>query len=152
MSKAYLAYGSNMSVEQMKIRCPRARIIGTGMLQDWRLLFKGDHITTSFATIEEWQGYCVPFVLWDITRRHEVSLDLYEGYPRSYQKKYVDVEIDGQKYNALVYVKNESLPTNPPITHYYAVLYEAYEKFGFDLKILKEALEFSEQRQRFEPL
>ena len=150
MGKAYLAYGSNMDVEQMKSRCPRAKIIGTGMLQDWRLMFKGVHITKSFATIEEWQGWQVPFVLWDITRRHEMHLDLYEGFPKSYQKKYVDVEVDGQKYNAMIYVKDEGLPVNPPITHYAAVLWDAYEHFGFDLQILKDALKFSEQRQIYE--
>ena len=70
--RVYIAYGSNMDVEQMAIRCPRARIIGTGILENWRLMFNGEHITTSYATIEEWQGYKVPFVLWYITRRHEM--------------------------------------------------------------------------------
>lgn len=149
MGKAYLAYGSNMSVEQMAYRCPRARIIGTGILENWRLMFKGDHITTSFATIEQWQGYKVPFVLWDITRRHEMKLDIYEGYPKHYQKKYVDVEVDGKKYNAMIYVKDENLPTNPAIIHYTAVLAEAYEHFGFDLKILEEAERFSDARRMY---
>ena len=149
MGKAYLAYGSNMDVEQMAIRCPRARIIGTGILENWRLMFKGEHIPTSYATIEEWQGYKVPFVLWDITRRHEMRLDLYEGYPDFYQKKYVDVEVGEQKYNALIYVKDSSIPTNPAIQHYTAVLWRAYNKFGFDLKILEEAVKFSSAREQF---
>ena len=31
-----------------------------------------------------------------------------------------------------------------PTSHYYRVLHDAYEKFGFDLKILEEAIEFSD--------
>ena len=146
MGQAYLAYGSNMSVEQMAYRCPRARIIGTGILENWRLMFKGPGpLLGTYATIEEWQGYKVPFVLWDITRRHEMKLDLCEGYPKHYQKKYVDVEVDGKKYNALVYVKDENLPVNISSDHYIAVLEEAYKKFGFDLKILQAAVDLSDR-------
>ena len=35
--KYYAAYGSNLSVEQMEVRTPDAVIVGTGILNDWRL-------------------------------------------------------------------------------------------------------------------
>ena len=35
MSKYYIAYGSNLSREQMRLRTPEARIIGTGILHGW---------------------------------------------------------------------------------------------------------------------
>ena len=41
MSKYYLAYGSNLSVAQMAQRCPDAVYVGTAVLTDYRLLFKG---------------------------------------------------------------------------------------------------------------
>ena len=37
----YIAYGSNLNVRQMRMRCPSARIIGTSVLKDYELLFKG---------------------------------------------------------------------------------------------------------------
>ncbi len=149
MKDAYLAYGSNMSTENMAIRCPNAKIIGTGVLKDWRLMFKGDTpFVTTYATIEEWEGYSVPFVLWEITKRHERQLDLYEGYPKHYQKKYIEVEMDGEKYNAMIYVKDDSLPVNIASDHYIAVLWQAYEKFGFDLEILRQAQALSDARQQ----
>ena len=37
----YIAYGSNLNVGQMRMRCPSARIIGTSVLKDYELLFKG---------------------------------------------------------------------------------------------------------------
>ena len=35
----YIAYGSNMSENQMAFRCPGARLIGTGYLPNHRLEF-----------------------------------------------------------------------------------------------------------------
>ena len=34
----YIAYGSNLSVEQMAIRCPDAKIAGMAALKDWKLV------------------------------------------------------------------------------------------------------------------
>ena len=45
MSKRlYVAYGSNLNVEQMRLRCPSARIIGTAEINNYELLFKGSLI------------------------------------------------------------------------------------------------------------
>ena len=37
----YLAYGSNLNMEQMHYRCPGAVPLGTAELEGYRLLFKG---------------------------------------------------------------------------------------------------------------
>ena len=37
--KLYIAYGSNLSVEQMAVRCPDAEIMGKAVLKDWTLRF-----------------------------------------------------------------------------------------------------------------
>ena len=79
--KYYIAYGSNLSVEQMKIRTPDAVIVGTSILKDWRLLFR------QFATIKKCKGYSVPVLVWKISGQDEKSLDRYEGYPRFYVKR-----------------------------------------------------------------
>ena len=47
----YIAYGSNLNVRQMRMRCPSARIIGTSVLKDYELLFKGSK-TGSYLTVE----------------------------------------------------------------------------------------------------
>lgn len=46
----YLAYGSNLNVQQMLYRCPTARIIGTSTIPNYQLLFKGSK-TGSYLTI-----------------------------------------------------------------------------------------------------
>ena len=40
-TKMYIAYGSNMDLEQMQHRCPEAELLGAGHLENWRLMFKG---------------------------------------------------------------------------------------------------------------
>lgn len=48
----YIAYGSNLNVRQMRMRCPHATICGTARLSGWELLFKGSK-TGSYLTIEK---------------------------------------------------------------------------------------------------
>ena len=139
----YLAYGANMDIETMKQRCPESEFLGTGILDDWRLMFKGE-MPSSYATIEQWQGFSVPFVLWEITQADERKLDRYEGYPRHYKKSVVMIDFCGEKISAMYYHKPEKLPTNPPILHYLDALAQSYEFHGFDKKILKAAFEFSD--------
>lgn len=48
----YIAYGSNLNIRQMRMRCPGARIMGTSEIEDYELLFKGSQ-TGAYLTIEE---------------------------------------------------------------------------------------------------
>ena len=141
----YIAYGSNLSVEQMKVRTPDAVIVGTARLEGWRLLFR------QFATIEKCKGYSVPVLVWKISAQDEKSLDMYEGFPRFYIKKNLKVAVtslDGQdlgELTAMVYIMTktatEARGINPmPSKYYYSVLHEGYKAFGFDGKILDEAV------------
>ena len=47
----YIAYGSNLNIRQMRMRCPHARVIGTAVIKDYELLFKGS-LTGAYLTIE----------------------------------------------------------------------------------------------------
>ena len=139
----YLAYGSNLSIEQMSVRCPDATIIGKGILQDWRLLFR------QYATIEKCKGYYVPVLVWELSRQDVKNLDRYEGVPRFYFKENLEIDVeslDGRKLgkiNGMVYIMTQqavSLRTSMPSHCYFALLAEGYNLFGFDREILVEAL------------
>lgn len=147
--KIYVAYGSNMDERQMAFRCPDSKLLGTGNLLNWRLMFKGE-MPYSYATIEEWDGFFVPVVIWEISSADEKRLDRYEGYPKFYLKRDVEIETsDGEKLQGMVYVMSGEQRLNPPCDHYYAVIYDAYRRFGIDLAILKDALAFSDRNNRF---
>lgn len=143
MKKVYIAYGSNMDEVQMAFRCPDAELIGTGLLRDWRLMFKGSK-TGAYATIEREKRCVVPVLLWRISATDEEYLDRYEGFPRFYYKRRVSYEDAlGCRKNGMVYIMHEERKLGEPSVYYYKVLEDAYKQFGFDLNILEEAYEYS---------
>ena len=142
-NKVYVAYGSNMAIEQMAFRCPEATLLGTGALQNWRLMFKGSK-TGAYATIEREKGCTVPILLWDITETDEAYLDHYEGFPNFYYKKNIMAETPEGKKKGMVYIMHEVRKLALPSERYYDILAKAYRKFGFDMKILEEAYSYSE--------
>lgn len=139
----YIAYGSNMDLGQMRWRCPHAQYIMPIELRDWRLMFKGSR-TGSYATIEREEPCVTPALLWEITNLDEQSLDYYEGFPAFYYKEYINVPCYG---TGMVYIMHEDRPFGKPTVQYYDLLDRAYKRFGFDRKILKEALRFSTKNQ-----
>lgn len=80
MSKLYIAYGSNMNLQQMAYRCPTAKVKGVGSIIGWNLVFRGNS-GGAVATIETYKKGNVPVVIWDIKPNDEKALDRYEGYP-----------------------------------------------------------------------
>lgn len=141
LSRFYIAYGSNLSVAQMKSRCPDAVPIGTTSLKDCKLLFKGG------ATIERAAGCSVPVLIWRISFQDEINLDEYEGYPDTYEKETAIIpEIQlpsGEKLasvEAFYYRKQEHFPLRLPRYKYFRLILDAYQQWGFPVQGLKQAL------------
>ena len=160
---AYVAYDSNLSVEQMALRCPDATIIGTGRIQDYKLVFR------FHADIEKSKSSYVPVLVWKISKADEKRLDIYEGVSSGYyHQEEVKVLMD-QKENskqgnqannaggeasnggnvagsnaseitAMVYVMNEQTDTKLPDTYYLQIIEDGYTHFGFDKSVLAKAL------------
>ena len=118
MSKKYIAYGSNLSVEQMAFRCPEAKIIGMAAIQNWKLVFR------THATIEPAVGRVVPVLIWEITDRDEKNLDLYEGFPSYYFKQDMTVtmtDLDGKNPQEITSVKTSfTSAAGPPAKEAYS--------------------------------
>ena len=90
----YIAYGSNLNIRQMRMRCPQARVVGTAVIKDYELLFKGS-LTGAYLTIEPKKGSSVPAAVWEVTETDEAALDRYEGFPTFYYKKEMELDIRG---------------------------------------------------------
>lgn len=138
----YLAYGSNLNLEDMKFRCPHAKVAGKTVLHDYRLVYRGS-VNDSYLTIEPEQGYCVPLGIWEIEESDEASMDIYEGYPELYDKKMMETEMDGTSVKALIYIMNEGYEKAVPASSYVNTCMQGYRDFGFDENILKEAYAYS---------
>ena len=91
--KKYIAYGSNLNLEQMARRCPTAKVIGAGEIRDHELLFRG-YPKSAVATVEPKKGAGVPVLIWEIGPEDERNLDIYEGYPRLYGKVNLEVQTE----------------------------------------------------------
>lgn len=137
--KYYLAYGSNLSVDQMRVRCPNAIPVGTAVLKNWGLRFR------YHATIEQRVGYEVPVGVWLIDDSDEQALDFYEGYPHYYEKQTLEVTVylfnnKTRKVNAMVYTMKPGHAHEPPDHAYYNGIREGYNDFGLDGAPLWQAL------------
>ena len=139
-NKIYAAYGSNMNLEQMLHRCPGAKVIGVGQVENYKLTFRGRG--NGVANIERGQGSTVPIVLWEITARCEKALDIYEGYPRLYVKRDIEVVTETGIIIAMAYVmlkKYEKLPAEPS-QYYLDIISDGYVDNEIPLGTLLEAV------------
>lgn len=139
MGKLYAAYGSNLNIAQMALRCPTARIYGTGLLNNWELIYRGS-MTGSYATIRRKRGSIVPVAVWNIEKGDEDNLDKYEGYPRFYFKQNVMVDFPNGKKKAMVYIMDSGRLPGIPSHQYIQTIREGYIVNGLDILYLEQSL------------
>ena len=129
----YLAYGSNLNVEQMRYRCPGAKRIGTTDLNGHRITFRGNSRYWGVANIEPRHGSSVPVGIWQITDQDERNLDRYEGFPRLYDKVTFRVQLpDLRTVDAIAYVMTGGRPWAQPSAYYLETIKQGYRDFGFE--------------------
>jgi hypothetical protein len=140
---AQLCHGSNLDTEQMLARCPSAILEGKVVLRGYRLEFFGA------ADLEIDLRSIVPALAWRLSADDERALDRREGIeldpgPSSYVKVPTVATADaGGDIAGYIYVmtphRRQRDPRRPMPDHVEHVL-AGYRTFGFDLKILAEAL------------
>ena len=150
-----VAYGSNLNLSQMAMRCPTAKVYGKGIIKGYRLIFKGQ-MNNAYCTIEKRRGGKVPVVVWELQPEDEKALDFYEGYPRFYEKEDVKVTLeDGTVVEAMVYIMTdkilERIFLGLPSRSYLETVRKGYETAGFNLKFIDDALDISEKAIRKYP-
>ena len=159
MAKLYVAYGSNLNKQQMKGRCPDAKFVGTGVIENYELQFKGS-LYGAHATIAPKEGSSVPVGLWTIQSRDESRLDMYEGYRKTgyryYDKEQVRVNLsNGGSVIGMVYIMDQKMDFGQPTPGYYETVKEGYDDCGLDETVLEQALnsslELAQARMAEEP-
>ena len=130
----YFAYGSNLDLAQMRRRCPHAAPLGKGVLTGYRLAFGGHSRTWGgpVATVVKEPDDWVEGVLYALPRAELVLLDRFEGHPFAYRRKLLRVTDEtGKRRRAYVYVLSVEQEA-PPAPDYLGVLWQAYQRLGFD--------------------
>lgn len=140
MGKLYVAYGSNLNLKQMAYRCPTATLVGTGVIENYELQFKGMP-SCSYATIAPSKEKTVPIAVWDIKPADEKRLDRYEGYPSHYFKQDIPAKMNnGEELTAMVYIMDLNQKFGLPSGSYYDTVLQGYRDCGLDVKVLKDAV------------
>lgn len=134
--RLYIAYGSNINLEQMAYRCPNSKIIGKEMLKGYELEFRG------VATIVPKENAEVPVLIWELDERDLPTLNRYEGYPRLYRQEEMTFELDGKEVKGMAYLMNRGV-LSPPSRQYYNTILLGYRENGLDEKYLQTAFENS---------
>ena len=134
----YIAYGSNINLEQMAYRCPHSKVVGASKIKDYELEFRG------VATIVPQKGATVPVLIWKLDERDLPALNRYEGYPRLYRQETMSFDLDSKQYDGMAYLMNYG-KLSPPSQQYYNTILQGYRENGLDEKYLQTALENSLQ-------
>ncbi len=146
MKRYYLAYGSNLNIRQMIRRCPNARPVGTAVIENHILYFRGSK-TGSYLTIEPKIGSKIPVAVWEVNTADEKALDRYEGFPEFYYKQDFILPVMNfytkktEMKKCFAYIMSDSRPIGIPTDYYLHTCLEGYEDFGFDKRILRRTVE-----------
>ena len=106
---AYFAYGSNLCVTQMALRCPDAADPRPAVLadHDWLINQRG------VATVEPFAGNQVHGVLWQVSDDDLATLDSAEGVPVRYRRDRLTVHTGDGPSPAWVYIDHRVTPGPP---------------------------------------
>jgi Gamma-glutamyl cyclotransferase, AIG2-like len=108
----YFAYGSNMSSEQMSVRCPDAVKVGLATLVGYEFMINKRGV----AGVIKKQGASVIGILWTISINDKATLDRCEGADRPdgpYSLEEIAVNTENGPVVALVYIAKNTCLGSP---------------------------------------
>ena len=134
----YIAYGSNINLEQMAYRCSHSKVAGTSEIKNFELEFRG------VATIVPKENASVPVLIWKLDERDLSTLNQYEGWSRLYRQEKMEFELNGKTFEGMAYLMNYG-KIAPPSQEYYNTILQGYRENGLDESFLQKALKNSLQ-------
>ena len=146
MKRFYLAYGSNLNLRDMSYRCKNAIPIGSTVLTNYRLVYKGSADGYAYLTIEPSKDSLVPVGIFNISFFDELRLNKYEGYPELYYKEHFPINIESKEAKALIYIMKDNFDYHLPNDKYIDTCMMGYDYFGFDKKVLEDAFDYTKRK------
>lgn len=115
----YFAYGTNMDRAGMRLRCPDAQAVRSGVLEGWRMLVMRE----GYVSIMREPGARVHGVLWRLAPPDIAALDDYEAVEAGlYRRLELPVLTGGRSEPAQVYVGCSDTPGTPRPGHLACVI------------------------------
>ena len=130
----YFAYGSNMALDQMKLRCPDSSLIGPAQLKNHRLDFTrfSSGWNCGVADVIDDPSQSVWGLLFSISKRDLIALDRYEGYPTCYSRKMVSVFCNEELHeDTIVYYVVSKSSFQKPNKEYIDIILNTSYKYTF---------------------
>ncbi len=138
----YFAFASNLSRSQMNRWCPASRFLGTAVLAGFRFVYDGFSVTWDGAVgnIVKSEAESVWGALYEITERDLRTLDAFEGYPRSYDHREVEVkDREGKSRRAITYLRT-GRALGPPHPDYERIVIDGAKECGLPDEYIDQAL------------
>ena len=127
----YFAYGSNLHHSQMKRRCKDSIFLKKSNLKNFRLTFRN-----MYADIEFKKNSIVPGALFEISKKDEKKLDVYEDYPVVYKKYYFTY----YRKKVMTYTMVKKTAFTFPTKRYLNIVKKGYRDCQLDKGYLKKSL------------
>ena len=109
----YFAYGSNMNPNRMADRVGNFEIVGLGILHDFELRFNKiaqNKNGIGYANVVWAPGKNVEGIIYQF--ENIALLDKYEGYPKHYNRKILDIMHNQSRLKTWVYIAQENQISN----------------------------------------
>jgi gamma-glutamylcyclotransferase (GGCT)/AIG2-like uncharacterized protein YtfP len=136
----YFAYGSNMDLDQMSLRCPQAIVLGTTRVQGYEFLINSRGV----ASIRPKPGAQVEGVVFALTPECNEVLDRYEGVRwNTYTRETVRDELG---LGCLVYLAADQTPTLGNDSPYLRRIIAAAERFSLSPDTIEGVRRFARDR------
>jgi len=137
----YFAYGSNMNSLQMRERCPGSRFIGKATLDNFKFVYDGTSKEGgAVGNIVKEGDEFVLGGLYEINDSHFRSLDRYEGYRTSYDRKEFSVQtVDGKFFSAIVYLRTGK-QVGEPSSQYRSIVIQGARDCGLPEEYIQRYL------------
>lgn len=129
----YFTYGYNANIDSFLKDFSTAH--GKVVLQDHILDF------ATQATITESVGNSVEGLVHEMDAALLLELDGFEGYPMYFDRKLVDIDLNGTPIQAYVYYTNDvNFERKPPSSSYLTVIHGSYDRAGLSWQQLQYAV------------
>ena len=123
----YFAYGSNLHHKQMKMRCRDSKYLGCYTLKGYRLFFRNHYYGGGVADVQKKKNSYVLGAIYEISKRDEKKLDIYEQFPKTYIKKYF--RLHGKK--VMFYYMPKKTMHVPTSKRYLNIIIRGYKDCGY---------------------
>jgi gamma-glutamylcyclotransferase (GGCT)/AIG2-like uncharacterized protein YtfP len=150
------AYGSNVDQDQMRSRCPSARLVGVATLRGHAMAFAGYSASRCgpVATVFKCDALDVPGALYSITHDDLARLDRFEGVPWMYTRTSAWVIANGKRRRAEIYrLRSEQFARGlgTPSPAYLGLIVRAYHGLGLSKESLSIAIGLAARVKRTQP-